>query len=55
MVDFVFDKRSAWCRSTPTRGRTCRELKRVVIDPNVLLSALVGKPDAAPVLLLDAV
>jgi putative PIN family toxin of toxin-antitoxin system len=30
-------------------------LKRVVIDPNVLLSALVGKPDAAPALLLDAV
>jgi predicted nucleic acid-binding protein len=30
-------------------------LKRVVIDPNVLLSALVGKPDAAPAVLLDAV
>jgi putative PIN family toxin of toxin-antitoxin system len=30
-------------------------LKRVVIDPNVLLSALVGKPDAAPALLLDAI
>ena len=30
-------------------------MKRVVIDPNVLLSALVGKPDAAPALLLDAV
>jgi putative PIN family toxin of toxin-antitoxin system len=30
-------------------------LKRAVIDPNVLLSALVGKPDAAPALLLDAV
>jgi putative PIN family toxin of toxin-antitoxin system len=30
-------------------------LKRVVIDPNVLLSALVGKPDAAPALLLDVV
>ena len=30
-------------------------MKRVVIDPNVLLSALVGKPDAAPAMLLDAV
>lgn len=30
-------------------------MKRVVIDPNVLLSALVGKPDAAPSILLDAV
>ncbi|HTU79661.1 MAG TPA: putative toxin-antitoxin system toxin component, PIN family [Solirubrobacteraceae bacterium] len=30
-------------------------MKRVVFDPNVLLSALVGKPDAAPSILLDAV
>jgi putative PIN family toxin of toxin-antitoxin system len=30
-------------------------LKRVVVDPNVLLSALVGKPDAAPAILLDAI
>jgi putative PIN family toxin of toxin-antitoxin system len=30
-------------------------LRRVVIDPNVLLSALVGKPDAAPAMLLDTV
>lgn len=30
-------------------------MRRVVIDPNVLLSALVGKPDAAPAMLLDAV
>lgn len=30
-------------------------MKRVVVDPNVLLSALVGKPDAAPAALLDAV
>ncbi len=30
-------------------------MKRVVIDPNVLLSALIGKPDAAPAVLLDAV
>lgn len=30
-------------------------MKRVVIDPNVVLSALVGKPDAAPAVLIDAV
>lgn len=30
-------------------------MKRVVIDPNVLLSALVGKPDAAPAVLLEAI
>jgi uncharacterized protein len=30
-------------------------LKRVVVDPNVLLSALVGKPDAAPAVLLEAI
>lgn len=30
-------------------------MKRVVVDPNVLLSALVGKPDAAPAILLDAI
>jgi integrase len=30
-------------------------LKRVVIDRNVLLSALVGKPGVAPAMLLDAV
>jgi uncharacterized protein len=30
-------------------------LKRLVIDPNVLLSALVGKADAAPAVLLEAI
>jgi putative PIN family toxin of toxin-antitoxin system len=30
-------------------------LKRVVVDPNVLLSALVGNPDAAPAILLGAI
>jgi len=30
-------------------------LKRVVVDPNVLLSALVGNPEAAPAILLDAI
>lgn len=30
-------------------------MKRVVVDPNVLLSALVGKPDAAPAILLEAI
>jgi uncharacterized protein len=30
-------------------------LKRVVVDPNVLLSALVGSPEAAPAILLDAI
>jgi putative PIN family toxin of toxin-antitoxin system len=30
-------------------------LKRVVADPNVLLSALVGNPQAAPAVLLEAV
>lgn len=30
-------------------------MKRVVVDPNVLLSALVGKPDAAPAVLLEAI
>ena len=34
---------------------TGRGLKRVVVDPNVLLSALVGKPDAAPATLLEAI
>jgi putative PIN family toxin of toxin-antitoxin system len=30
-------------------------LKRVVVDPNVLLSALVGNPQAAPAVLLEAI
>ncbi|MHB1467682.1 MAG: putative toxin-antitoxin system toxin component, PIN family [Solirubrobacteraceae bacterium] len=30
-------------------------MKRVVLDANVLISALVGAPDAAPAVLLDAV
>ena len=30
-------------------------MKRFVVDPNVLLSALVGKPDAAPAVLLEAI
>jgi putative PIN family toxin of toxin-antitoxin system len=30
-------------------------LKRVVVDPDVLLSALVGNPEAAPAILLDAI
>ena len=30
-------------------------MKRVVVDPNVLLSALVGNPEAAPAILLDAI
>lgn len=30
-------------------------MKRLVVDPNVLLSALVGKPDAAPAILLEAI
>ncbi len=30
-------------------------MKRVVVDPNVLLSALVGNPEAAPALLLEAI
>jgi putative PIN family toxin of toxin-antitoxin system len=30
-------------------------LKRVVVDPNVLLSALVGNPEAAPAILLEAI
>ena len=30
-------------------------MKRVVVDPNVLLSALVGDPEAAPAILLDAI
>lgn len=30
-------------------------MKRVVVDPNVLLSALVGKPDAPPAVLLEAI
>jgi putative PIN family toxin of toxin-antitoxin system len=30
-------------------------LKRVVVDPNVLLSALVGNPEAAPTILLEAI
>ncbi|HUN78383.1 MAG TPA: putative toxin-antitoxin system toxin component, PIN family [Solirubrobacteraceae bacterium] len=30
-------------------------MKRVVVDPNVLLSALVGRPDAAPAVLLEAI
>lgn len=40
------------------RAKNDRELLEdlaAVTDPNVLLSALVGKPDAAPALLLDAV
>jgi putative PIN family toxin of toxin-antitoxin system len=30
-------------------------LRRVVVDPNVLLSALVGNPEAAPAILLAAI
>jgi putative PIN family toxin of toxin-antitoxin system len=30
-------------------------LKRVVVDPNVLLSALIGNPEAAPAILLEAI
>lgn len=30
-------------------------MKRVVVDPNVLLSALVGNPEAAPAILLEAI
>ncbi len=30
-------------------------MKRVVVDPNVLLSALVGNPQAAPAVLLEAI
>jgi hypothetical protein len=30
-------------------------LKRVVVDPNVLRSALVGNPEAAPAILLEAI
>ena len=30
-------------------------MKRVVVDSNVLLSALVGNPEAAPAILLDAI
>ncbi len=30
-------------------------MKRVVVDPNVLLSAFVGNPQAAPAILLDAI
>ncbi len=30
-------------------------MRRVVVDPNVLLSALVGNPEAAPAILLEAI
>ena len=30
-------------------------MKRVVVDPNILLSAFVGNPEAAPAILLDAI
>jgi putative PIN family toxin of toxin-antitoxin system len=30
-------------------------LRRLVVDPSVLLSALVGRPDAAPAILLSAI
>jgi hypothetical protein len=49
-------KRCASCVSTDAaRGRAGRDLKRVVVDPKVLFSALVGNPEAAPAILLDAI